>query len=91
LKIWLLSVESQYHSVNAELLSSPHERLPEEKGPAHWPSSRFTHIIQLREEALVAARQMWADFIWVSVQLDQMSKLVKHNKFSDVFYSDFIL
>jgi hypothetical protein len=71
--------------VNAELLSSPPERLPEEKGPAHWPSTRFTHIIQLREEALVTARQMWADYIWVSVQLDQISKLVKYNKFSNLF------
>jgi len=69
LKLWLSSVEGQYHSINAELLSSPPERLPEEKGPAHWPSSRFTHIIGLREEALVAARQMWADYIWVSVHL----------------------
>lgn len=69
LKLWLSSVEGQYHSINVELLSSPPERLAEEKGPAHWPSSRFTHIIGLREEALVAARQMWADYIWVSVHL----------------------
>ena len=69
LKLWLSSVEGQYHSINAELLSSPPQRLPEEKGPAHWPSSRFTHIIGLREEALVDARQMWADYIWVSVHL----------------------
>ncbi|KDR07691.1 hypothetical protein L798_02745, partial [Zootermopsis nevadensis] len=64
LKIWLSSVEGQYHSINAELLSSPPVRLSEEKGPAHWPSSRFTHVIQLREEALAGARQMWADYIW---------------------------
>lgn len=83
LKIWLSSIESQYHSVHAELLSSPPERLPEEKGPAHWPSSRFTHIIQLREEALVAARQMWADYVWVSVHLDQIITVVKHSKFSE--------
>lgn len=68
LKIWLSSVEGHYHSINAELLSSPPVRLPEEKGPAHWPSSRFTHVIQLREEALAAARHMWADYILVSVQ-----------------------
>ncbi|PSN54543.1 Glycosyltransferase 25 family member [Blattella germanica] len=64
LKLWLSTVEDTYHSINAELLSSPPERLPDEKGPAHWPTSRFTHIIQLREEALAAARQKWADYIW---------------------------
>ncbi|XP_067012190.1 glycosyltransferase 25 family member [Anabrus simplex] len=64
LRKWLSSVEGSYHSVNAELLSSPPTRLGDEDGPAHWTPSRFTHIIQLREEALVAARQMWTDYIW---------------------------
>ncbi|KAE8750935.1 hypothetical protein FOCC_FOCC002363 [Frankliniella occidentalis] len=53
-----------YHSINSEILSSPPFRLGEETGPAHWTSLRFTHVIQLREEALETARQLWADFVW---------------------------
>nr|CAD7457393.1 unnamed protein product [Timema tahoe] len=64
LKKWLSSLDGYYHSINAELLSSPPERLKDETGPANWPSSRFTHIMQLREEALMSARQAWADYIW---------------------------
>ncbi|XP_063244835.1 glycosyltransferase 25 family member-like isoform X2 [Bacillus rossius redtenbacheri] len=64
LKKWLSSVESDYHSINAELLSSPPKRLKDEMGPAHWSASRFMHVIQLREEALMSARQLWAEYLW---------------------------
>ena len=56
-----------YHSINSEILSSPPNRLKDEEGPAHWTPLRFTHVIQLREEALDTARQMWADYVWVSI------------------------
>lgn len=54
-----------YHSINAEILSSPPARLGDETGPTHWTSLRFNHVIQLREEALETARQLWADYVWV--------------------------
>ena len=47
------------------MLSSPPERHNDETGPSHWSPKRFTHMIQLREEALRAARYIWADYIWV--------------------------
>lgn len=55
-----------YHSINSEILSSPPQRMTDENGPAHWTPLRFTHVIQLREEALDTARNMWADYVWVS-------------------------
>ncbi|CAM9150631.1 unnamed protein product, partial [Bubo scandiacus] len=36
---------------------------PEEIGPKHWPSSRFTHVMKLRQAALRAAREKWSDYI----------------------------
>lgn len=65
LRKWISVVQHQYHSIHTEFLSSPPYRLSEEKGPAHWPPERFTHIIQLREEALSAGRNLWADYVWV--------------------------
>ncbi|XP_014343974.1 procollagen galactosyltransferase 2 [Latimeria chalumnae] len=36
---------------------------PDEMGPKHWPSSRFTHVLKLRQAALKTAREKWADYI----------------------------
>jgi len=38
---------------------------PEEMGPKHWPSSRFTHVMKLRQAALRAAREKWSDYVLV--------------------------
>lgn len=57
----------EYHSINSEILSSPPSRLADEEGVSHWTPLRFTHVIQLREEALETARQLWADFVWVCI------------------------
>ncbi|XP_039286759.1 glycosyltransferase 25 family member isoform X2 [Nilaparvata lugens] len=65
LQEWLAEWAAHYHGVDAEFSSSPPYRLPEENGPAHWPLSRYSHIISLREKALNAARNMWADFVWL--------------------------
>uniref|UniRef100_A0A673JUN8 Procollagen galactosyltransferase 2-like n=1 Tax=Sinocyclocheilus rhinocerous TaxID=307959 RepID=A0A673JUN8_9TELE len=35
----------------------------DELGPKHWPESRFTHVMKLRQAALAAARAQWADYI----------------------------
>lgn len=37
----------------------------DEWGPKHWPPSRFNHVMKLRQAALKAARERWADYILV--------------------------
>ncbi|XP_075229791.1 glycosyltransferase 25 family member [Lycorma delicatula] len=64
LQEWLSQWASRYQGVDIVLSPSPPYRLPDELGPSHWPLSRYSHIINLREQALTIARQMWADFIW---------------------------
>ncbi|KAK1879243.1 Procollagen galactosyltransferase 2 [Dissostichus eleginoides] len=61
LQAWLSEVESLYHSVlwRPETPSS----YADEQGPKHWSESRFTHVMKLRQEALRAARRLWADYI----------------------------
>lgn len=39
----------------------------DEWGPKHWPPSRFNHVLKLRQAALKAARERWADYILVKV------------------------
>jgi len=34
-----------------------------------WTEERFKHIINLKEEALNKGREIWADFVWVILQL----------------------
>lgn len=38
----------------------------DELGPKHWPDSRFSHVMQLRQAALRSARAQWADYVLVS-------------------------
>ncbi|KAJ8390359.1 hypothetical protein AAFF_G00107530 [Aldrovandia affinis] len=51
LQEWLRRVQGHYH------------RLTQTRGPKHWPSSRFTHVMRLRQAALRAGRERWADYI----------------------------
>lgn len=37
----------------------------DEWGPKHWASSRFNHLMKLRQAALKTARERWADYILV--------------------------
>ncbi len=37
----------------------------DEQGPKHWPDSRFTHVMKLKQAALRAARRLWTDYILV--------------------------
>lgn len=41
----------------------------DEWGPKHWPPSRFNHVMKLRQAALKAARERWADYILVSAYI----------------------
>lgn len=62
LRSWSGSVQGLYHSLDLEFEGSigGHDG---ETGPAHWSTSRFTHVISLREEALERARYLWADYL----------------------------
>jgi len=62
---WLKTSGAVYHSVNVKI-DNDSTKYDDESGPAHWPHSRFQHIVQLRESALQTARDSWADYIWVN-------------------------
>ncbi|KAL0966758.1 hypothetical protein UPYG_G00299770 [Umbra pygmaea] len=62
LEDWIRQVESQYHSVHWTPVEEPRTYL-DELGPKHWPDSRFTHVMKLKQTALLAARAHWADYI----------------------------
>ncbi|GAB1285537.1 Procollagen galactosyltransferase 2 [Apodemus speciosus] len=53
---WLKSVQRLYHCVEWR-------SYPDEIGPKHWPSSRFAHVMKLRQAALRTAREKWSDYI----------------------------
>lgn len=44
-----------------------------ELGPKHWPNSRFTHVMKLKQAALSSARALWADYILVRSPTTQHS------------------
>ncbi|XP_054976582.1 procollagen galactosyltransferase 2 isoform X2 [Sorex araneus] len=62
LREWLRGVQRAYHYVEWRPLAEPRS-YPDEIGPKHWPSSRFTHVMKLRQAALRTAREKWSDYI----------------------------
>ncbi|XP_060053804.1 procollagen galactosyltransferase 2 [Erinaceus europaeus] len=62
LREWLKSVQRDYHYVEWRPMEEP-ESYPDEIGPKHWPSSRFAHVMKLRQTALRTAREKWSDYI----------------------------
>jgi collagen beta-1,O-galactosyltransferase len=54
----------KYFSINVTLDEKTQGHI-DENGIADWTSSRFEHIIKLREEVLNYARNMWADYLFV--------------------------
>lgn len=59
---WISSRSELYHSLNVHLNASS-TGFEDERSIADWSSRRFTHVIDLREQALDYARKIWADFI----------------------------
>ncbi|XP_043941234.1 procollagen galactosyltransferase 2 [Protopterus annectens] len=59
---WLKNTQKLYHNVEWRPMEEPRS-YAEEMGPKHWPNSRFTHVMKLRQAALKAAREMWADYV----------------------------
>nr|XP_024217131.1 glycosyltransferase 25 family member [Halyomorpha halys] len=64
LKKWITVNIKNYHSIES-VLDEESTRIPGEEGVAHWPRERYSHIMDLREEAISLARHKWADYIWV--------------------------
>ncbi|CAB1317802.1 unnamed protein product [Coregonus sp. 'balchen'] len=62
LQEWIRGVQSQYHSVKWTPVEEPSSHVGE-LGPKHWPNSRFTHVMKLKQAALRSARALWADYI----------------------------
>ncbi|KAM9845421.1 procollagen galactosyltransferase 2-like [Aulostomus maculatus] len=62
LQEWLRGVQHLYHSVEWRPSEQP-SSYADEEGPKHWPESRFTYVMKLKQAALRAARRLWADYI----------------------------
>ncbi|KAJ8254064.1 hypothetical protein COCON_G00206760 [Conger conger] len=61
LRDWLIQVQSLYHYVEWRPQEDSRE-YEEEAGPKHWTNHRYAHVMKLRQTALEAAREMWADY-----------------------------
>ncbi|XP_053549831.1 procollagen galactosyltransferase 2 isoform X2 [Bombina bombina] len=62
LREWLKNVQKSYHYVEWRPMAEP-QSYPDEFGPKHWPASRFSHVMKLRQAALRTAREKWSDYI----------------------------
>ncbi|KAM9384326.1 procollagen galactosyltransferase 2 [Pholidichthys leucotaenia] len=62
LREWLKRAQRDYHYVEWRPMEEPRS-YTDEWGPKHWPPSRFNHVMKLRQAALKAARERWADYI----------------------------
>ncbi|KAK9970815.1 hypothetical protein ABG768_026724 [Culter alburnus] len=62
LREWLKNRQSRYHYVEWRPMDEPRS-YTDEWGPKHWAPSRFNHLMKLRQAALKAARERWADYI----------------------------
>uniref|UniRef100_H9GNH6 procollagen galactosyltransferase n=1 Tax=Anolis carolinensis TaxID=28377 RepID=H9GNH6_ANOCA len=85
LREWLTNVKSMYHSVEWRPMELPRS-YPDEEGPKHWSNFRYEHVMKLRQAALQAARDMWADYILfvdsdnLLTNPDTLSLLIAENK-----------
>uniref|UniRef100_A0A8B9KRD8 Collagen beta(1-O)galactosyltransferase 2 n=1 Tax=Astyanax mexicanus TaxID=7994 RepID=A0A8B9KRD8_ASTMX len=62
LREWLKAAQSRYHYVEWRPMEEPRS-YTDEWGPKHWSPSRFNHLMKLRQAALKAARERWADYV----------------------------
>ncbi|CAH1780733.1 unnamed protein product [Owenia fusiformis] len=66
LKQWINAMSGHYHSIDVTYDKRKHEddtAFEGETGPTHWPNSRITHVLKLRQKGLEYARKIWADFV----------------------------
>uniref|UniRef100_A0A8U7P817 procollagen galactosyltransferase n=1 Tax=Corvus moneduloides TaxID=1196302 RepID=A0A8U7P817_CORMO len=82
---WLGRMRGLYHRVLWRHREEP-KSFPDEEGPKHWTPARYEHVMRLRQEALEAARAMWADYLLfldadnVLVNPDTLAVLVAENR-----------
>ncbi|XP_023260087.1 procollagen galactosyltransferase 1-like [Seriola lalandi dorsalis] len=85
LRNWLIQVQSLYHYVEWRPKDEP-RRYADEDGPKQWTDLRYEHVMKLRQVALEAAREMWADYFMLAdcdnllTNPDVLWKLMKENK-----------
>ncbi|XP_006631559.1 procollagen galactosyltransferase 1 [Lepisosteus oculatus] len=85
LREWLIKVQTYYHYVEWRPQEEP-QAYEDEAGPKHWTNLRYEHVMKLRQAALEAAREMWADYFLI-VDCDNLLtnpevlwKLITENK-----------
>ncbi|GAB1863997.1 Glycosyltransferase 25 family member [Camponotus japonicus] len=61
---WIGLEGEKYHCLNIQL-NATSTRFEDERTFADWSPRRFAHVIDLREQALNYAREIWADFIFM--------------------------
>lgn len=85
LREWLIGVQSLYHYVEWRPQEEP-RGFEDEMGPKHWTNLRYAHVMKLRQAALTAAREMWADYILfldcdnLLTNRDTLWKLISENR-----------
>lgn len=60
---WAVKVQHFYHRLDFNYSLEP-TGYEGENGPYDWTDERFNHLIHLREEALMQARYIWADYLF---------------------------
>ncbi|KAJ8345323.1 hypothetical protein SKAU_G00295160 [Synaphobranchus kaupii] len=85
LRDWLTQVQSLYHYVEWRPQEDP-RGYEAEVGPKQWTNHRYAHVMKLRQTALDAAREMWADYFLLVdcdnllTNQDVLWKLMNENK-----------
>ncbi|XP_064616989.1 procollagen galactosyltransferase 1-like [Liolophura sinensis] len=64
LREWVRGIGHQYHSIDIEINDTQAD-YEGERGPCHWTTERFTHVMATRQAGLDAARKHWADFAFM--------------------------
>ncbi|KAF0298870.1 Glycosyltransferase 25 family member [Amphibalanus amphitrite] len=61
---WLEEFGHLYHDVDAVVDTNSPKLRSEETGPTHHSDSRYAAVIEMKEEALLKARELKVDFVW---------------------------
>ncbi|XP_030035142.2 glycosyltransferase 25 family member isoform X2 [Manduca sexta] len=65
LQKWASKYASEYHGINYTKNRTSEQLHPDEDNMFHWSPRRYSHVINLRENALNFARRIWADYIFM--------------------------
>ncbi|KAF0300807.1 Glycosyltransferase 25 family member [Amphibalanus amphitrite] len=61
---WLEEFSHLYHDVDAAVDTTSPRLRSDETGPTHHSDSRYAAVIEMKEEALLKARELKVDFVW---------------------------